>query len=761
MISWYRRRRDVALQSSAQGPTRSRKTWWLVAMLGVGLIVTGSLVPDIRHRFSASDEPALRNQLASAKSPYLRSAAGQPVAWQQWGPDAFALAAKLDRPIWLDIGAVWCHWCHVMDRESYENPEIAAWINEYYVPVKVDRDERPDIDARYQTAYVALTGRAGGWPLTMWLIPTGEPFLGGTYIPPDTRGAQDGLRVIAPRLAKVYHEQRDKVFATARQTRQQAAAALVGPTAAGALGRDVVAAITQGVAASFDSKFGGFGATAGPKFPDAESIRFALAQAFLTANNDLKRNALHTLDAYARSGMRDHVNGGFFRYSVNRELTVPHFEKMDYVQAALLEAYLDAFLLTGDTRYADVARDIMRYVNTTSSDRMHGGFYAHQDADISLDDDGSFYTWSVAQAESALSPNELQIVARYYDIQKAGEMASHADQNVLRVARSVPELANELRLSESEVRDRVRRSTGTLERARRRQRAPFVEQTEFTDRNAMMISAYLHAYETLQDTFARDFALKTLDFLLGRAIQPDGSLRHATADGESYATGLMLDYALFADALLDAYQVTARQHYLRAAERLINRAVQLFWDARGNGFFDRPTEDRAPALLADRSKPFTDNPLPGDNAVAGRVLDKLYLLTGEDRWRELAEKTLTVFAAAGGLGTSVATYGLTLQTHLAKPPQVVIIGPRDNRRTTELATVARQTYRPGRMVTAYDPTDTPLDSLPVAVAEAARVFVSDRTPRAYVCVGETCAPPTVSPADVEALVRDYGRVGPK
>jgi uncharacterized protein YyaL (SSP411 family) len=386
---------------------------------------------------------------------------------------------------------------------------------------------------------------------------------------------------------------------------------------------------------------------------------------------DLKRKALHTLDAYARSGMRDHVNGGFFRYSVNRELTVPHFEKMDYVQSALLEAYLDAFRLTSDPSYADVARDIMRYVNTTASDRARGGFYAHQDADISLDDDGSYYTWSAAQAEVVLSPDELQILARYNDIQKTGEMAGHADQNVLRVARSVPELATELRLSENEVRDRIRRSTGKLEAARRRQRAPFVEQTEFTDRNAMMISAYLHAYETLQDTAARDFALKTLDFLIGRVIQPDGSLHHATAEGESYATGLMLDYALFADALLDAYQVSGRVHYLRTAERLIGRAVQLFWDTRGGGFFDRPIEDKAPALLADRAKPYTDNPLPGENAVAARVLDKLYLLTGEDRWRELAEKTLTVFAVARDLGTLVGTYGLALEAHLSKPPQVV------------------------------------------------------------------------------------------
>ena len=705
--------------------------------------------------------PSLRNQLASSKSPYLRSASMQPVAWQPWGPEALALAAKLNRPIWLDIGAIWCHWCHVMDRESYENPEIAALINQYFVPVKVDRDERPDIDARYQAAHLVLNGIGGGWPLTMMLTPSGEPFLGATYIPPDTRGSEDGLRVIVPRIGNAYRTQPGTAGQMARDARARiAVTAGVNPTPGGALKQDTVRAITREVDFEFDREFGGLGVSRGSKFPNAEAIRLALAQAFLTRNDGLRRKALHTLDSYALSGMRDHVHGGFFRYSVNRELTVPHFEKMDYVQAALLEAYLDAFRLTGENRYAEVARDIMRYVNGTLSDRTlpgGGGFYAHQDADISLDDDGSYYTWSLAEAETVLPPDDLKLLAAYYDLQKKGEMESHPDRNVLRVAQTVPALSKRLRLGESEIRDRIGRGTSSLEAARRRQRVPFVERTAFTDRNAMMISAYLHAYETLQDTTARDFALKTLDFLLARAVAPDGSLWHATADGESYIAGFLLDHALFADALLDAYQVTGNERYLAAAQRIASRAVDLCWDNAGGGFFDRPSEERPLGLLTDRTKPFIDSPLPGGNAVAARVFDKLYLLTGQDRWRELAEKTFTVFGAAQKAGISGGTYALALEAHLAKPPQVVVIGGSEDQRTTGLATAARQTFRPGRMVTVYDPPATALDSLPEAVAEAAKIFASDRTPRAYVCVGETCAPPTTSPADVVALVRDYGR----
>jgi hypothetical protein len=727
----------------------------------VALLVVQSSLQTAGAQAPTADGSVLRNQLASSKSPYLRSAARQPVAWQPWGPDAFALAARLDRPIWLDIGAVWCHWCHVMDRESYENPEIAALINRDFVAVKVDRDERPDIDARYQAAHIALVGAGGGWPLTMFLAPNGEPFFSGTYFPPDTRGGQDGLRVIAPRIAKAYHDQRPGAFARARSARQQVAAARLGPTAKAPLNRDIVAAVTRSVSDAFDPMYGGLGNGPGSKFADAESIRLGLAEAFLAGNDGLKRKALQSLDAYARSGMRDHVNGGFFRYSVNRELTVPHFEKMDYVQSALLEAYLDAYRLSRDSSYADVARDIMRYVNSTLSDHTRGGFYAHQDADISLDDDGSYYTWSLAQVEAALSADQVKLLAPYYDVEKKGEVGSHPDQNVLRIIQTSPSLAKKLKLSEGEVRDRIRRGTSALEAARSRQTAPFVERTEFTDRNAMMISAYLHAYETLQDTAARDFALKTLDFLLARALQADNSLRHATADGESYVPGLLLDYVLFADASLDAYAVTAQQRYLTVAERLMDRAVALFWDARDSGFFDRSNEDAALALLADRAKLYTDSPLPGDNAVAARVLDKLYLMTSQDRWRELADKTFSGFGDARKAGTPAATYALALEAHLTRPPQVVIIGAREDRRMTELATAARTTFRPGRMVTVYDPTAAPLDSLPDAVAGAARVFAGDRTPRAYVCVGETCAPPTTSPAEVVTLVRDYGRVGPK
>ncbi len=735
-------------------------------MVAVGTFVAGGFLFAQRtgylQRLPGFGPPQLENNLADATSPYLRSAAEQPVAWQPWGSQAYELAQRLDRPIWLDIGAIWCHWCHVMDRESYENPQIAALINENFVPIKVDRDERPDIDGRYQAAHAALNGRGGGWPLTMFLTPDGIPFAGGTYFPPDSRGGTPGLKQIAPRVAGLYHQERGRVNDIAGQVRDYLATSRGNAAAAGQLTLDLVEKIGQRLASSFDPRYGGFGSEQGSKFPNGEAIRLALALGFLRGDSTLESVALGTLDAYARSGMRDHVNGGFFRYSVNRELTVPHFEKMDYVQAPLLSAYLDAYRMTGVAAYAEVARDIMRYVDSTLSDRERGGFYAHQDADVSLDDDGSYYTWSLAQIGAAVPETLAAVLRLYYEVEAVGEMQADPLLNVLRLARTPAEVARELGISEAQARRRSEAGTQALEQARRGQPAPFVEETKFTNRNAMMIIAYLDAYETLGDTAARSFALRTLDFLLARAVRRDGRLYHATAGDRSYVDGLTADYVGLADALIDGYQVSGRAEYLHMAEKIMNRAVEIFWDEEAGGFFDRPRDPSALALLADRGKDFTDTPLPGDNAVAAHTIDKLYLLTSRDRWRELADRTLGAFAgAAADYGIFAATYALAVETHFNKPPQVVIIGQRGDELTKALAVAAWRTYRPGRMVATYDPSTVALDSLPPAVAGAARVYRSDPTPRAYVCVGQTCAPPTSAPADVVALVRDYGRVGPR
>ncbi|MDT8369967.1 MAG: thioredoxin domain-containing protein [Longimicrobiales bacterium] len=730
----------------------ARMKWFSSTLVALALSTAAPLAP------MAPQE--LENELAGATSPYLRSAADQPVAWQEWGPDAFALARELDRPIWLDIGAIWCHWCHVMDRESYENPELAALINAGFVPIKVDRDERPDIDSRYQLAHQALTGRSGGWPLTMFLTADGTPFAGGTYFPPEQRGETLGVREFATRIGGGYRDRQGEIGEVTAAVMEWIRPVARMTNASGTLTPAVPRAITADVRAAFDPLHGGFGAQPGTKFPKGEAIRLALARGVLDGDPEMVRSALQTLKAYARSGLRDHLLGGFFRYSTNRELTVPHFEKMDYVQAALLQAYLDAYRLTGEVVYAEVARDIMRYVDATMSDPEGGGFYPHQDADLSLDDDGSYFTWSVTQLEAVVTPEEARVLAPHFGVESRGEMREHPDQNVLRVAATPEEIAAETGLSVEEVEERIRSGTRTMRAARLAQEAPFVEKTKYTSRNAMLIVAYLDAWETLGDEHARDFALRTLDLVLETNVQDDWTVHHAHDEGESPVEGTMEDYAFLADALVDAWQVSGRDRYLRAAAGIMDRAEALFRDEEDGGFFDRPPDRQALGLLAERRKDFNDAPLPGTNAVAARVLEKLYLVTSDARWQELAEETLAAFAGtAQASGTFGGSYALAAEMHLNKPPQTVVIGPAGNPLTGELARAAWTTYRPGRIVASYDPGVVALDSLPEAVAGAARVFEGDPVPRAYVCVGRTCAPPTSSPEEVARLVRDFGRDG--
>ncbi|MFQ5690049.1 MAG: thioredoxin domain-containing protein [Gemmatimonadota bacterium] len=741
------------------GPSRSGRLRTLAGIGGVLATLAVALLVARAGLFGRNETQSLEliNRLAGARSPYLRSAADQPVAWQQWGPDAFELARKLGRPIWLDIGAIWCHWCHVMDRESYGSPEIAALINRSFVPIKVDRDERPDIDHRYQVAHQMLAGRGGGWPLTVFTTPDGEPFGSGTYFPPETRGGRPGIRELVPQVAAAYRDQRGRIEGITRQVREGLGKIRAAASAGGTFTPDLPERIANAVRAQFDPEYGGFG-TRGPKFFTPAALRLDLAEGFLRGDTALSAPALRTVEAYARSGIRDHLHGGFFRYSVTRELTVPHFEKMDYLQAGLLRAYIEAFLLTGDSAYADVARDIMRYVDASLSDRVRGGFYPHQDADVSLDDDGSYYTWSRPQLEAAVPPAEAEALALYFDIQPRGEMAAEPTQNVLRIVRTPAQVARTLAIDRREAGRRILEGTRHLREARRDVSPPSIEHTKFTDRNGMMVVAYLEEATALGDDEARDFALRTADLLLDRAVEADGTVRHAVSADASYVDGLLGDYAHLAEALLAAFQVSGRARYLQAARRIMTRAVELLWDDDAGGFFDRREEPGAQALLAERTKEFADGSQPGPNSVAAAVLDRLYLLTEDDEWRDLAERTLAAFAGQAADAAKLgASWALAAEAHFHSPPQTVVIGGSADSRTGALASAAWHTYRPGRLAVAYDPSSVRLDSLPEAVGAAARLFRNDPTPRAYVCVENTCAPPTTSPKRVAELVRDFGR----
>ena len=378
------------------------------------------------------------NRLKDSASPYLRSAAHQPIDWHEWGEAAFGAAKSQDKPILLDIGAVWCHWCHVIDRESYENPEIAKIINEHFVAVKVDRDERPDVDSRYQSAISAISGQ-GGWPLTGFLMPDGKPFFGGTYFPPEDQGGRPGFRRILLAVADAYRSKHEELLKTSQALAEAVAKAEAFGGARGEFDLGVVDSQISSLTQLFDIRNGGFGKA--PKFPHASAIDLLLERYRQTGEKHLLAMAETTLEKMAHGGVYDQLAGGFHRYSVDERWLVPHFEKMSYDNSELLRNYLHGWQMAGAPLLRETAESIIGWVNQELSDQESGGFYASQDADYSLDDDGDYFTWTLDELRAALPADESRVMELYFDVEAHGEMHHNPAKNVLWVARSASEIA--------------------------------------------------------------------------------------------------------------------------------------------------------------------------------------------------------------------------------------------------------------------------------------------------------------------------------
>ncbi|MFQ5657134.1 MAG: DUF255 domain-containing protein [Candidatus Methylomirabilales bacterium] len=703
---------------------------------------------------SARAEVELYNRLANATSPYLREAAGQPVHWQPWGEEAFRLAKEMDRPILLDIGAVWCHWCHVMDEETYTNPEVAKLINEYFVPIKVDRDERPDIDIRYQTQVRALTG-FGGWPLTVFMTPEGKVFYGGGTFFPERRHGRPGLTLLLPKLYLVYRREKDNVLQTAEGLYQAVAEYEARFTRPGDLSRGLIEATQLAMLRTFDETYGGFGK--GVKFPIAGTVALALKGYSESGDQNLLRVATKTLDAMARGGVYDQLGGGFHRYAVDRQWRVPHFEKMLSDQAQLLKDYLEVYQVTGNDRYRQVAEGIIRYVQGSLSDQSRGGFYAHQDADMGRQDDGDYYTWTEKEIRQGLPKEQAQVIIRYFDIGPRGEMRENPARNVLWIARTPTEVAEALQMPVPTVKSLIAEGERNLLAERKQRKAPFVDPTILSDRNGLMISAYLEAYKVLGREELKVFALKSLDFLLNHAYVPEKGIVHAYVNGKATVPGFLRDQVQIAAALLDAFEVTGEVRYLAAARDIMRYTLKAFWDETG-GFFDTPPDRQALGVLDLRTKPIEDHSTPGQNSVAAEVLSRLYYLTNQQEYRRRAKETLRTFAGgAQRLGINASTYAFALGLYLDPPAHAVIIGGRSTPETRALWRAALRAYRPAKIVAAYDPDDVSMGSLPPAVAAAVKIGRQDRTAKAYVCVGPSCSLPTSDPKKVTELVMNFGK----
>jgi uncharacterized protein len=713
------------------------------------------------------------NSLSRASSSYLRSAMHQPIRWHEFGEEAFAAARAADKPMLLDIGAVWCHWCHVMDRESYDDPDVAAIVNEHYIAVKVDRDERPDIDSRYQVAVASLTGQ-GGWPLTAFLTPDGKPFYGGTYFPPADAYGRPSFKRVLLSIAQAYREKHSDVMDQARMVESAISRAESFSAGGAEVSATVIDAILGSARKMFDAVNGGFGAA--PKFPHPAALdlvidQYVRARGSATENEELRTVFVHTLEKMALGGVYDQLAGGFHRYSVDERWIVPHFEKMCYDNSELLKNYVHAYQATGDEFFAGVARDMIRWMDEWLSDRARGGFYASQDADYSMDDDGDYFTWTLAETRAVLTADEAAVAELYYDIQESGDMHHNPAKNVLHIQHSAEEIAGRLNLAEEQVREALAAARGKLYAARLLRPTPYIDKTVYVGWNAMCVSAYLEAAKVLGLKEARRFALRSLDRLLSGGWDAKLGMKHVIAYSEagsaatsadsldrgaerSEIAGVLDDYAFAVIACLDAYEATADLSYFRFARAVADAMVAKFFDSAEGGFFDTRASEGETALgiLGTRRKPFQDSPTPAGNSAAAIALLRLYGYSNDVSYRDKAEQTLEVYAGvAGQHGIFAATYGLAVVHFIYPHTQVVVVGKDET--AAELYRAAVQPLGIGTAVLRLDADKAVAQNLPPALAETIPNLLElgrgreidartvDGRSFAVVCSGFACQPP--------------------
>lgn len=689
------------------------------------------------------------NRLKDSVSAYLRSAAHQPIDWHEWGEEAFARARAENKPILLDIGAVWCHWCHVIDRESYENPAIAEIINQHFVAVKVDRDERPDVDARYQIAISAISGQ-GGWPLTGFLTPDGKPFFGGTYFPPEDAMGRPGFRRILTAIAESFQNRRTEVEQAAESLAGSVARAEAFADAAAPFDVRVVDQMVDATVRVFDLRNGGFGRA--PKFPHPGALDLLMEYYQASRDKNLLQVIETSLDKMARGGVYDQLAGGFHRYSVDEKWIVPHFEKMSYDNSELLKNYLHGWQLTRNPFFQQTAESIIGWVNTVLSDQKNGGFYASQDADYSLEDDGDYFTWTLDELRAALPPEEARVMELYFDVDVVGEMHHNRAKNVLWIAREPGEVANQLALPEPHVRELISRAKPRMLAARAARPTPFMDTTLYVSWNAMLVSAYLEAAVVLggeTGEHCRAFALRTLDRMVREAWDEQKGFSHRFGAPQAGRLDGGLDDQVFAAlALLDAYETTLDLRYFAHAEKTVQLLLRRYFDAQGGGFFDRPVDAAPLGGLDVARKPFQDSPTPSGNGAAIILLCRLSGLSANSIYAERAQKSLESFVgAAGQFGMFAATFGLAALLFARHATQVVITGAAGDPHAQQLEDAARGIFRFGKSVLRVTPERASAKSLPPGLAQTVPHLAADRA-AALVCSNFTCHPPVT---DAEAL----------
>ena len=670
--------------------------------------------------------------LAHSRSPFLQHGAQQPVRWMPWGDAVFERARREDKAILLDIGAVWCHWCHVMDRESYEDPETAALINELFIPVKVDRDERPDVDARYQRAVQTLTGQ-GGWPLTAFLTPDGHTFFGGTYFPPTDQYGRPSFKRVLSEVARIWRSERGRAQEAVSGIRERLQQYAEAETQAGQARAQLVDDTVEALAESFDFRYGGFGRA--PKFPNPGALALVLDH-YLDSGADWSRRMLsETLDAMARGGIYDQLGGGFHRYATDARWLIPHFEKMAYDNGPLLEVYARAAAAFDSALYREVSHGIVEHYEDIAGDLLRaGGFPASQDADITDHDDGDYWTWTHEELQAALTEDEYRDAVVMFGLSDPGT-AMHLDPN-RHVLYRAQDIAPGIRDQLKAVRDRRPR--------------PYVDESIYSGWTSLVASGFIAAARYTQHPRALVHARQALDRLWREGFDESAGLTHRL--GDRTAGEFMEDHAFFAQALLDLFEVTQEPQYLQRAEQVARSVLRRFQDPSG-ALRDRPRDAAAAAAtLSEPHYPIADSPTPSANGTIALVLLRL-------GWRAEAEKILNAFAAsAERLNTAAATY-MRAVSWLTAPVSTLVVVSRD-RGDDALWNTALHTYRPRTLTRRFFAGAIVTDDLPPelrAMIEGGKAESGHQAAasRAYLCAGTVCAAPVGDEQALRSLMREF------
>ena len=692
-----------------------------------------------------------RNRLRFETSPYLLQHADNPVDWFPWSGEAFRKASAEDKPVFLSIGYSSCHWCHVMEDESFTDPEVAALLNSSFVSIKVDREERPDVDQAYMAMAQVVTGQ-GGWPLTAIMTADGKPFFLGTYLPRDSGPGHLGLLQLLPYVSEHWAERgkREELLRSAGSV-VDLTQRMVAPAAGDGFPADAAVRAFSELSSSFDALHGGFGVA--PKFPTPSRLDYLLRYWKDTASAEALGMVVKTLDAMRLGGIYDHLGSGFHRYSVDRRWAVPHFEKMLYDQALLTEAYLDAHVVTGNPLYAATVHDVLGYVQRRLT-ATGGAFYCAEDADT-RDGEGAYYLWTFRQLREVLDPTVLHVVlasagAAFDDRGESPADTLREDRPfVLAFGNALADVARSLGLPLQDVEGRMTIARNALLTAREKREPVMVDDKVSADWNGLAISAFSRAGRALDNPAYVEAAARAADFVMTKMVNGDGVLMHTYKDGIASVPGFLDDYAFISRGLFDVFQATQRAQHLRWALHLVDQMVALFWDEKGGGFYQSGGHGEE---LVVRVKPTYDGALPSGNAMAGMVLAVAARLTGRADLDATAQRLFAVIgpavASAPGQYTSLLS---AHRLHAGELRVTTIVGERDSPDTVTLLRAANTVYAPDHFLLLVPPGAEGAEVEALAPVARNHALLHGRS-AAYVCTRSMCAEPATDAPRLRGLL---------